>query len=664
MCGIFGFYSHKEGSLQESRDGIHELFLHSTSRGKEAAGLMVLQKTNHLRVEYIKSGWQINTFLQSEGFQSLWKASSALSTIAAIGHARMETHGTHLLEKNNQPIFSRGKKLAVVHNGIVVNYRELWKRFKTSPRLPDLDTQVVVDLLEQLLAKMPLRAALHRLYGLIEGTANLAILLPERETLVLSTNNGSVYWLEDRRQRKIWFASERVFLRDLADRLRSRQPALRIHHLRPMNALIISSKGKIELDLRKKPRVSEKKTQTKSASVSFKNWSEPSSASPHTSRPSVSNSLRTLQQHNFDYEKIYALRRCARCILPETTPFITFDHQGVCNYCHEHQPIRHAGKQALEEILALHRKGTGEPDCLVAFSGGRDSSYGLHLLKKEFGMTPLAYTYDWGMISDLGRRNQARVLGELGVEHILVSADIEMKRRHIRENILAWMKRPHLGMVPLFMQGDKQGELHAKQLMKKYDLPLMFFCRGNELEKEEFKAGHAGVQDADPGGVIHNLALANKLKLLSFYAGQYVRNPAYFNSSLAEVGSAFFATYLQQYDFTYLWHYLPWNEKHINRTLTTQYGWETSQETPTTWRIGDGTPAFYNYIYYQVQGFTENDSLRARQVREEILSRDSALAMVREENKPQYENLKWYFDMVGLDGHEVLSAVDAMPRLY
>src|SRR5690606_12693803 len=102
----------------------------------------------------------------------------------------------------------------------------------------------------------------------------------------------------------------------------------------------------------------------------------------------------------------------------------------------------------------------------------------------------------------------------------------------------------------------------------------------------------------------------------------------------------------------------------INRVLTRQYGWETSDQTPTTWRIGDGTPAFYNYIYYQIQGFTENDSLRARQVREGALSRETALAMVHEENKPQYENLKWYFDTIGLDGHEVLSVVDAMPRLY
>ena len=71
-------------------------------------------------------------------------------------------------------------------------------------------------------------------------------------------------------------------------------------------------------------------------------------------------------------------------------------------------------------------------------------------------MNPVAYTYDWGMVTDLARRNQARLCSQLGVEHIWVSADIKQKRRNVRKNVEAWLKRPELGMVPLFMAGDKQ----------------------------------------------------------------------------------------------------------------------------------------------------------------------------------------------------------------
>jgi glucosamine--fructose-6-phosphate aminotransferase (isomerizing) len=41
--------------------------------------------------------------------------------------------------------------------------------------------------------------------------------------------------------------------------------------------------------------------------------------------------------------------------------------------------------------------------------------------------------------------------GQLGVENILVSADIKKKRDNIRKNVEAWLKQPALGMIPLFM---------------------------------------------------------------------------------------------------------------------------------------------------------------------------------------------------------------------
>ena len=41
------------------------------------------------------------------------------------------------------------------------------------------------------------------------------------------------------------------------------------------------------------------------------------------------------------------------------------------------------------------------------------------------------------MVTDLARRNQARVVGKLGVEHVWVSADIAKKRNYIKKNFLA-----------------------------------------------------------------------------------------------------------------------------------------------------------------------------------------------------------------------------------
>ena len=184
-----------------------------------------------------------------------------------------------------------------------------------------------------------------------------------------------------------------------------------------------------------------------------------------------------LREYKSNKEKIAHLKRCTQCLLPETFPFIEFNTHGVCNKCLEYEKQKIKGAQALEEIVEKYRRNNGEPDCIVAFSGGRDSSYSLHYIKKVLGLTPLVYSYDWGMITDLARRNQARMCGKLGVEHILVSADIRHKRKNIHKNVSAWLKSPHLGTIPLFMAGDKQYFYFARKAEKAKPFGFAYYGR-------------------------------------------------------------------------------------------------------------------------------------------------------------------------------------------
>ena len=87
-------------------------------------------------------------------------------------------------------------------------------------------------------------------------------------------------------------------------------------------------------------------------------------------------------------------------------------------------------------------------------------------------------------------------------------------------------------------------------------------------------------------------------------------------------------------------------------------------DTVTSWRIGDGTAAFYNYIFYTVAGFTEHDTFRSNQIREGQMTRAEALKRVREENKPRYQNLRWYLDTVGLEFTSTISAINDIPKLW
>lgn len=136
------------------------------------------------------------------------------------------------------------------------------------------------------------------------------------------------------------------------------------------------------------------------------------------------------------------VRRCTRCILPENYPNVDFDGEGVCRVCREHD-ARYSGidwdarGRKLEKILDRYR-GRGEKyDVMVPFSGGKDSTYTLWMLKNRYGMRCLAFNFDNGF-QDPGAlafvKNAAR---RLGVDLITYSPDFKLLKKVYRRALEA-----------------------------------------------------------------------------------------------------------------------------------------------------------------------------------------------------------------------------------
>ena len=114
---------------------------------------------------------------------------------------------------------------------------------------------------------------------------------------------------------------------------------------------------------------------------------------------------------------------CARCVYDASTPGITFDAAGVCNYCHMHDelerqyPAGEPGARILESVAArIRAAGRGKDfDCVVGVSGGCDSSFMLAKMV-ELGLRPLAVHFDNTWNSPVATQNIYNVLEKLGVE--------------------------------------------------------------------------------------------------------------------------------------------------------------------------------------------------------------------------------------------------------
>ena len=649
MCGLFGIVVRDSAVLRrgDASDVIAALVAASETRGKEASGLAVLA-TDGLTV--FKRPVRGRVLLRSDESQQMLEQMEEAIRVggkaACIGHTRMVTNGDPQRDDNNQPV--AGGSFAVVHNGIITNEAALWASDSSLRREAEVDTEVMVRLTERRIAAgRGILAAVQDIAVEIEGGNSFAVLDGTDGDVVLTTANGSVHWVASADASVICFASEDYILRSVvAGRtLRTVLDVEEIQQLAPGTGLHIPATSDAG-----SPRIVE---------VPYRK-AIPGRRSPAEtiSREAALAVSRLAQHTTIDTERIARIRRCTRCILPETFPGLSFDDQGICSVCRADNTHR------LRPMDELSRMAGDEGRVLVPLSGGRDSCFGLHVAVREMGLDAVAYTYDWGMVTDLARRNISRMCGELGVEHILVSADIVKKRQNVRRNVLAWLRRPHLGAVPLFMSGDKQFYLHAQRLRSQLERELVLLA-ANPYERTDFKAGFAGVDDAgDEKERGWDLGTKDRLRILGFYAGQFLRNPAYLNRSIADTAFAFASYYLIPKRFESVFDFRPWDEREVDMTLLDQYGWEVASDTDSTWRIGDGTAPFYNYIYLKVAGFTENDALRSNQIRAGHMGRDEALRRTNEENQPRLPSLAWYFDRIGIDGVAALRTINRMPSLY
>ncbi|MCD4674807.1 MAG: hypothetical protein K8S18_02290 [Desulfobacula sp.] len=669
MCGIFGIVYNKNSFIDAKKvlDIVDNLFVFSESRGKEASGFAMRWKN---KIEVFKSAESAAKLIKKSVYKKCFdKNITLLETFAFIGHSRLVTNGLQLNNNNNQPVVK--DHIIGIHNGIVCNVDELWKEFPQLNREAEVDTEIILTLFQEFVYKTgSFKSSIKEVFRSIEGAASIALLPDYSDILLLATNTGSLYYMQSEDEKFFVFASEEFILKTSLANANIKDSFKNIVQLVPGEAAEINLKDssctKFVFPTFNDPDHDKIDKSEQVDIVFLENDSRKNIFDTKLMNNRISEENR---KNMWDiWEKLYiktSLKRCSKCALPETMTFIDFDEDGVCNYCREHKKFEIKGIDALKREIFPFKKNYSNRDCLVGISGGRDSCYGLHYIKNELGLNPITFTFDWAVVTDISRRNISRMCGKLGIEHVIFSADINWKRNNIRKNIDAWLKKPHLGTLPLLMAGDKEMHKFAKKVMNQTGLELLFWCCGHNYEHTPFKIGFAGIPPT-PNTFVHWISWKNKLNYFSFFLKEFTLNRKYINSSIFDSFMAAmwqFIVPLPKGAFL-LYEYTPWDEKIINDTLINEYNWELAPDTSTTWRIGDGTAAFYNYIYMAAAGISEHDTFRSSQIREGAITRDTAIQLIKDDSKPRFETIEWYANMIGFDINKALDIINHMEKLY
>ncbi len=138
-------------------------------------------------------------------------------------------------------------------------------------------------------------------------------------------------------------------------------------------------------------------------------------------------------------------KRCSNCVMDTSDSAIKFDHNDVCDHCHDFKDKiepnwfpNEVGKQKLELLVENIKKAgrNKEFDCILGISGGLDSSFMLHILVTEFGLRPLVFHVDGGWNSELAVSNIQNLVDNLGLDLFTEVIDWE----DMRDFQLAWFK--------------------------------------------------------------------------------------------------------------------------------------------------------------------------------------------------------------------------------
>ncbi len=346
------------------------------------------------------------------------------------------------------------------------------------------------------------------------------------------------------------------------------------------------------------------------------------------------------------------MKYCAKCMLPETHETIQFDNQGVCNICRQHEFKKSKidwGKKEkdLEEILDQY-KGKHAYDCIVPFSGGKDSVYTLWRLIKTFKLKCLVVSFDHGFYRPKLIENRTRVFKKLGVDSLIYSPNWKLVRKLMLESLLrkgdfCW--HCHSGIfaypmqvainynVPLVIWGEPQAEYTAYY---SYEDTLN---EEEEVDERRFnRFVNLGMTADDMLGMLNDPEIDPRD--MSPFIYPKLKDLKRVNYRSICLGS-----------------YIPWDVKKQVEIIKTELGWEEDLNAgiPPQYayeKIECQVQGIRDYLRYIKRGYGRTSHLATIDIRNGRLSRDEGLKLVDEYDGKRPEGLSHFLEMIALTEEE------------
>ena len=349
-----------------------------------------------------------------------------------------------------------------------------------------------------------------------------------------------------------------------------------------------------------------------------------------------------------------ALQRCTKCLTPETHETIIFDENGVCNVCanikHKNTQIDWVQrKKDLGELIESYR-GKYDYDCIIPFSGGKDSVWTLYYLVKEFNIKPLVVRFDHGFMRPNLEENVKKIQRELGIDFHTFTPNWKVVQRlmlqsfiekgdfcwHCHTGIFSYPMQVAINYnVPLIFWGEPSAEYTSYY---SYDQP-------EEVDEKRFnRFVNLGINAEDMFLRMKGNIEKRDLKPFSYPPLKDLRKINYRSVCLGS--------------------YVPWDVKKQVGIIQEDLGWTGDQveNVPPQYnyeKIECYMQGVRDYIKYIKRGYTRPTHLASIDIRHDRLSREDGLKIIDEFEGKRPPSLDLFLDFVGLTEDEFTEIVES-----
>jgi hypothetical protein len=339
-------------------------------------------------------------------------------------------------------------------------------------------------------------------------------------------------------------------------------------------------------------------------------------------------------------------------VLPRSNRFIAFDG-ATCDICTTGagQASNQTSPEKLDELIRQIKKaGSGRPfDCVVGYSGGRDSTHLLHQLVRKHGLRCIAGYYRTPYTPDTTDENVVRVTEQLGVKLVRLDIDVEHHNRWARRAVMLWQQEPTPVHASLACAPCKQVNREILKLARRYKVGYLAMG-SNRFEAVQLAPTVSRKPSTKPrraAKIRETLRLTSAGLVALAHSRQLWRFiPVGLKSVLyvSQDTPLLRFLYPEVTTFNYF-YYAGWNEKECEASLR-ELGWQLPPGCDTAWRSDCTFAEIKNRMFEKMVGMTYVDAFFSNLVRAGELDRDEALRRLQVEGRPSDERLKEACDVL------------------